>query len=345
LKFTPNNTKAPILEVGKRMIPGNDQTHFCQPADVAVLKNGDFFVADGYCNSRIVKFDKNGQFLTEWSSEDEGMPAHFFVPHALALHETKSLLCVADRENFRVQCFDLNGNYLHETKSSEFGPMYSVAFASNNASVLYAVNGFNSRDSVQYDKKVFLISIKTGNVMGSINLNEDVKTPHDLSVSDDSSEIYIADLNPPAVHKYVLVNYNLGNLNRLRNQSNLVVVNKGKIDGDKDNFRTSMFIMGFLVVPVVIVIIIGLIVRCKNMGKLNRLNTLSSNLESKQKDLGKWLDKKVKKRKGFTRLNQDSDNEEIEKLNKPSSNGNLANESSDAESDEIEISLPQLSKA
>ena len=53
LKFAPNNTNEPILQIGEIFVPGNDKKHFCQPADVAVLRNGDFFVADGYCNSRI----------------------------------------------------------------------------------------------------------------------------------------------------------------------------------------------------------------------------------------------------------------------------------------------------
>lgn len=206
LKFAPNNTKQPILEVGEAMVPGNDEKHFCQPADVAVLRDGSFFVADGYCNSRIVKFDKNGKFQNEWSSEDEKMPSHFFIPHSLALHEKQNLLCVADRENFRIQCFDLNGNNIIQIQSSN-GPIYGVAFANNNASILYAINGYNSRINEQFDKKVFLIDVKSGNFIGSINLNQDAQTPHDLAVSDDASEIYVADLNPSAVFKYVLVNY------------------------------------------------------------------------------------------------------------------------------------------
>lgn len=207
LKFAPNK-KEPVLEIGERMIPGSDKKHLCQPADIAVLKNGDFFVADGYCNSRIVKFSKSGEYLSEWSSEDEKMPAHFFLPHSLALNEAKNLLCVADRENYRVQCFDLNGNFLQQSLYNDYGPIYSVAFAANNASTLFAINGFNSRQDQQFDKKIFLISTVNGNIQGSINLLTDIRTPHDLALSDDASEIYIGNLNPPLVFKYVLVNYN-----------------------------------------------------------------------------------------------------------------------------------------
>ena len=140
LKFAKGSTGQPALEVGVRMVPGSDQRHLCQPTDVAVLRNGDFFVADGYCNARVIKFSKDGQYLTEWSSEDERMPSHFYVPHSLALNEKANLLCVADRENYRVQCFDLNGNNLLQVDLTEYGPIYSVSFAANNASVIHLLS-------------------------------------------------------------------------------------------------------------------------------------------------------------------------------------------------------------
>jgi hypothetical protein len=37
-----------------------------QPTDVAVAPNGDVFVSDGHVNSRIVKFSKDGKFLTTY---------------------------------------------------------------------------------------------------------------------------------------------------------------------------------------------------------------------------------------------------------------------------------------
>lgn len=208
LKFAPNNTNQPILVVGTAMEPGSDKKHFCQPADIAILKNGDFFVADGYCNSRIVKFSHTGEFIGEWSSEDEGMPSHFFVPHSLALHEKQNLLCVADRENYRVQCFDLNGNSVHQTSMADYGPVYGVDFGANNGSVLYAINGYNSRMTTQYEKKIFVVSTKTGDIVASIPLNPEIRTPHSLAVNDDATTIIIGNLNPPAVFKYMLLNYN-----------------------------------------------------------------------------------------------------------------------------------------
>ena len=64
-KFPQGGGKA-LLTLGVSFAPGNDDNHFCKPTAVAVMSNGDFFVSDGYCNSRIIKFDKNGKFLMQW---------------------------------------------------------------------------------------------------------------------------------------------------------------------------------------------------------------------------------------------------------------------------------------
>ena len=52
------------MVLGEAFVPGSDEKHFCQPTSVAVSEEtGVFFVADGYCNSRIMKFDANGKLL------------------------------------------------------------------------------------------------------------------------------------------------------------------------------------------------------------------------------------------------------------------------------------------
>lgn len=60
----PAGKSTPDLVLGTRMEPGSDHTHFCMPTAVAVSEStGDFFVADGYCNSRVMKFNKDGQLI------------------------------------------------------------------------------------------------------------------------------------------------------------------------------------------------------------------------------------------------------------------------------------------
>jgi hypothetical protein len=55
----------------------------------------------------------------------------FNVPHALALAEDKEMLCVADRENGRVQCFNChNGSFIVQFRSQEMGSrIFGVAYS------------------------------------------------------------------------------------------------------------------------------------------------------------------------------------------------------------------------
>ena len=45
----------PLIELGEKFIPGSDEKHFCKPTSVAVAEDF-FYIADGYCNSRIIKY-------------------------------------------------------------------------------------------------------------------------------------------------------------------------------------------------------------------------------------------------------------------------------------------------
>jgi hypothetical protein len=71
--FKSTDLTHPALTVGEMFQPGSGPTQLCRPADIAVMKNGDFFVADGYCNSRIIKFNRKGEYITEWGSPMNGM--------------------------------------------------------------------------------------------------------------------------------------------------------------------------------------------------------------------------------------------------------------------------------
>lgn len=129
----------------------------------------------------------------------------------------------------------------------------------------------------------------------------------------------------------------------------------GVTDLDKQNFRTSLFILAFLVIPIILIIIGATIARLKHMGKLKKLKLagLGGALvdKAKQKDLGKWMSRTAtsKNRKGFTRLRQDSEDEEAEQLTKEakssSSNGGIDNSDYEESNSEAEINLPQITKA
>jgi len=81
---------------------------FCRPTDVGFDPQGNIFVSDGYCNNRVVKFDKNGRFVAQVGSEKAGKAlGEFNLPHGLQVDE-KGNVWVADRTNQRYQVLDNN---------------------------------------------------------------------------------------------------------------------------------------------------------------------------------------------------------------------------------------------
>lgn len=64
MRFNLNaTTKVPDLTLGKKFLPGGGIGSFCKPTSVAVLPTGDFFVADGYCNARILQYTAAGKYI------------------------------------------------------------------------------------------------------------------------------------------------------------------------------------------------------------------------------------------------------------------------------------------
>lgn len=83
---------------------------FHYPTNLALASDGALYVADGYGNARIHKFDPGGRCLFSWGAPGTG-PGEFRVPHGIALRSDGTVI-VADRENSRLQFFDPGGRFL-----------------------------------------------------------------------------------------------------------------------------------------------------------------------------------------------------------------------------------------
>lgn len=89
---------------------GCNARHFYQPTHVCVLPCGDFYVTDGYGNSRVTRFSADGRLLAEWGSRGIAS-GQFHTPHVITVG-LDGRLYVADRENDRIQVFDQQGGFL-----------------------------------------------------------------------------------------------------------------------------------------------------------------------------------------------------------------------------------------
>ena len=95
------------LVLGTRDQPGSSNTTFCKPTHAVEAADGAIFVADGYCNSRIVKFDATGRYNREFeiAEQRKGVAP---LPHSLALEECRRRIYVADRDSSRILVLDMD---------------------------------------------------------------------------------------------------------------------------------------------------------------------------------------------------------------------------------------------
>ncbi|XP_043402444.1 peptidyl-glycine alpha-amidating monooxygenase isoform X14 [Chelonia mydas] len=156
----------PLLILGRSLQPGSDKNHFCQPTDVAVDPvTGNIYVSDGYCNSRIVVFSPNGMFIMQWGEETsvgKAKPGQFRIPHSLTLVPEFGQLCVADRENGRIQCFrSETGEFTREIKHKLFGrELFAVSYIPGG--LLFAVNGMPYPGDIVQG---FVMNFSTGEII------------------------------------------------------------------------------------------------------------------------------------------------------------------------------------
>jgi DNA-binding beta-propeller fold protein YncE len=147
-KFSPDGRL--LLTLGTPGVAGGATSSLLnEPSDVVTAPNGDIFVADGHANenqsaaavARIVKFTKDGRFLTCWGRPGQ-RPGEFSNPHGLAI-DSRGRLFVADRGNNRIQIFDQDGTFLAEWR--QFGRVSGIFIAADDT--LYAADSDSSDET------------------------------------------------------------------------------------------------------------------------------------------------------------------------------------------------------
>lgn len=123
-KFTPQGTQLLKIEVGEQ--PAGRSSRFVGTTDITFGPHGRVFISDGYGNARILEYTADGKRVHQWGTPGNG-PGQFRLPHGITI-DKDNILYVADRENGRVQRFDLSGKFLGEWP---LGRTYAVQVAGN----------------------------------------------------------------------------------------------------------------------------------------------------------------------------------------------------------------------
>ncbi|MBM2812881.1 MAG: hypothetical protein HW416_3640 [Chloroflexi bacterium] len=120
-KFSADGLRLMQIEIGGQPTPC--PRNFCSTTDIAFAPNGHLYISDGYSNARILEYTADGRRVRQWGEPGMG-PGQFRLPHSIQVDES-GVVYVADRENGRVQRFDLEGRFLGEWK--EYGKTFGLA--------------------------------------------------------------------------------------------------------------------------------------------------------------------------------------------------------------------------
>ncbi|OLD22345.1 MAG: 6-bladed beta-propeller [Acidobacteria bacterium 13_1_40CM_3_65_5] len=94
--------------------PVNGQ--FRQPTDVAWDAEGNIYISDGYINSRVAKFTRDGDWVASLGEPGSGKLGNLNTPHTIA-NDAKGNIYVGDRGNRRIQVIDPKTNqFVREIK-------------------------------------------------------------------------------------------------------------------------------------------------------------------------------------------------------------------------------------
>jgi DNA-binding beta-propeller fold protein YncE len=175
MKFSPEGEL--LLTLGVDGVPGCDATHFFQPTHVCVLPSGEFFVTDGYGNSRIAKFGADGRFQFDWGRRGTAN-GEFHTPHVITLG-ADGLLYMTDRENDRIQVFRTDGAHV-----ATWPDLHSVD------GLIAAPDGF-LYGAAAIDNTILRFDL-TGRILDTWNFDGRLASPHGIAVAKNGA-IYVAE--------------------------------------------------------------------------------------------------------------------------------------------------------
>jgi DNA-binding beta-propeller fold protein YncE len=192
---------------------------FRQPTDVAWDPQGNIYISDGYVNSRVAKYDKNGDWVKQWGDYGSA-PGQLNTPHSIA-NDRQGNLYVADRGNRRIQVYDGDGNLKQSIKidvpappdakvwfgakpnpavegQNSPGAPWAVCVSGGPTQYLYSADAYPGRIyKLSLDGKVLGWLGRTGRIPGTFGWIHEMACPSE-------NELYVAEILNWRIQKLTL---------------------------------------------------------------------------------------------------------------------------------------------
>ena len=173
---------------------------FNRPTDVTWDAAGNIFISDGYGNSRVAKFDKNGAFLKSWGSRGTA-PGQFNTPHSIT-SDAQGNVYVGDRGNRRIQVFDNNGEF--KAQYLNVGAPWAVCISPGPHPYLFSSNSNGTAD--MEDGEIYKMELD-GRIVGKFGragkMMKEFGSVHEIDCRN-SNEIYVGEITNWRVQKLIL---------------------------------------------------------------------------------------------------------------------------------------------
>jgi len=174
---------------------------FNGPTDVAWDAAGNIYVADGYGNARIAKFDRNGKFIRSWGQRGSAT-GQFNTPHGIAI-DAQGNVYVADQGNRRIQVFDGDGNF--KTQFQDVGAPSALCITRGPRQFLYSSNS-NPLLDLDVNGEIYKVDL-SGKIVGRFGRAGKLPKEFDVANALDcrvDNELWVGELGSWRIQKLAL---------------------------------------------------------------------------------------------------------------------------------------------
>ena len=214
IKFNPEGRVVMVLGRRPEMVDGltaggaplEPQPYiFNRPTDVGWDAAGNIFITDGYGNSRVVKFDKNGRFIKSAGTRGS-QQGQLNLPHTMAM-DAQGNVYVGDRSNNRVQVFDNDLNF--KAIYDKVGSPWAVCVSPGPHQYLYVSNSLPDNGLSQYRDitgEIYKMELD-GTIIGKFGKAgkqlKEFSTVHEIDCRN-PNELYVAEITALRIQKIIL---------------------------------------------------------------------------------------------------------------------------------------------